>query len=132
MNLPKEYISYSQIRLYQSCPKKYYYTYIEEKETPINDKIYLGIIFHSVVECYLREKIQVMKDHYTYSVEYKGEKKGVLEMRKHISGYLKGLPNISTFRSQLIQDLNLEQVLNKLDEIYEYYSKIEMQSVIPS
>jgi tRNA-dihydrouridine synthase B len=80
----------------------------------------------------LKEKIQVMKDHYTYSVEYKGEKRGVLEMRKHISGYLKGLPNISSFRSQLMQELTLEQVLDKLDVIYEYYSKTDTQVVMPT
>jgi DNA helicase-2/ATP-dependent DNA helicase PcrA len=57
MTLPREYISYSQIRLYQTCPKKYYFTYIKEIETPINDKIFLGTVFHSIVEYYLREKI---------------------------------------------------------------------------
>ena len=81
-------------------------------------------------EADLKEKIQIMKDHYTYSAEYKGEKRGVREMRKHISGYLKGLPNISTFRSQLMRDLTLEQVLDKLDEIYEYYSKMLAESNI--
>ena len=70
----------------------------------------------------LHEKIQILKDHYTFSAEYKGEKRGVLEMRKHISGYLKGLPNISKFRMELMQDLTLKQVLAKLDEIYHYYS----------
>lgn len=57
MTLPREYISYSQIRLYQTCPKKYYYTYIKEIKTPINDKIFLGTVFHSIVEYYLKEKI---------------------------------------------------------------------------
>ncbi len=58
MDLPKEYISFSQIRLYQSCPRKYYYTYVKKLSAPINDKVYLGIIFHSVVESYLNEKIK--------------------------------------------------------------------------
>jgi CRISPR/Cas system-associated exonuclease Cas4 (RecB family) len=57
MNLPKDYISYSQIRTYQTCPRKYYYAYIKEIEVPVNDKIYLGLIFHSVLEYYFKEKI---------------------------------------------------------------------------
>ncbi len=57
MNLPKEYISYSQIRMYQSCPKKYYYSYVQEIKIPVNDKVFLGTIFHSIVEYYLKEKI---------------------------------------------------------------------------
>jgi tRNA-dihydrouridine synthase B len=75
------------------------------------------------------ERLQVLKDHYSYSAEYKGEKRGVLEMRKHISGYLKGLPNISKFRSELMQDLSLAQVLDKLDEIYEYYSTSDLAAI---
>lgn len=57
MALPKEYISYSQIRTYQLCPKKYYYTYIEDIRLPINEKIYLGMVFHSAVEQFLKDKI---------------------------------------------------------------------------
>jgi DNA helicase II / ATP-dependent DNA helicase PcrA len=57
MDLPREYISYSQIRMYQTCPKKYYYSYIETISLPVNDKIFLGIVFHSVIENYFREKI---------------------------------------------------------------------------
>ncbi|MCP5046704.1 MAG: PD-(D/E)XK nuclease family protein [bacterium] len=57
MDLPRDYISYSQIRLYQGCPRKYYYSYIKRIPVPINDKVYLGIIFHSAVEYYLGEKI---------------------------------------------------------------------------
>jgi putative RecB family exonuclease len=57
MDLPREYISYSQIRLYQTCPKKYYYTYIEKISLPVNDKVFLGVVFHSVAEDYFKEKI---------------------------------------------------------------------------
>jgi hypothetical protein len=58
MNLPKNYISYNQIRLYQLCPQKYYLTYIKQIRTPINDKVFLGIVFHSVVEKYFLQKIK--------------------------------------------------------------------------
>lgn len=78
----------------------------------------------------LKERIRIMKDHYRYSVDYKGEKRGILEMRKFISGYLKDLANISKFRSDLMQNLTLNQVYEKLDEIYEYYSLMGFPSVI--
>jgi CRISPR/Cas system-associated exonuclease Cas4 (RecB family) len=58
MDLPRDYISYSQIRLYQTCPRKYYYTYVKKIPAPVNDKIYLGIVFHTAVEYYLNEKIK--------------------------------------------------------------------------
>ncbi len=50
MRLPRGYISYNQIRIYKSCPLKYYYKYIEEKEGSINKRVYTGLIFHSVLE----------------------------------------------------------------------------------
>lgn len=58
MNLPKNYISYNQIRQYQTCPKKYYFSYIKEIQIPINEKIFLGTVFHSVVEYYLQKQIE--------------------------------------------------------------------------
>lgn len=57
MNLPRDYISYNQIRLYQICPKKYYFSYVEEIETPINDRIFLGMVFHAVAEDFLKMRI---------------------------------------------------------------------------
>jgi RecB family exonuclease len=57
MNLPKEYISYNQIRQYQTCPKKYHYSYIENLRLPINEKVFLGTVVHSVIEYTLKQKI---------------------------------------------------------------------------
>ncbi len=57
MNLPKDYISYNQIRQYQTCPKKYHYSYIENLRLPINEKVYLGSVIHSVIEFVLKQKI---------------------------------------------------------------------------
>jgi hypothetical protein len=58
MNLPRGYISYSQINTYQSCPRKYYYSYIEERDVPLNEKILLGIAFHSTLEYFFKKKIE--------------------------------------------------------------------------
>ena len=57
MDLPRGYLSYNQIRLYQNCPLKYYLSYVKEIQFPINDKVYLGIVFHAVVEEYFKRKI---------------------------------------------------------------------------
>ena len=37
-------------------------------------------------------------------------------MRKHFSGYLKGQPNISKFRLELMQYDSLEKILTRLDQ----------------
>jgi tRNA-dihydrouridine synthase B len=72
----------------------------------------------------LGERIRILKEHMQFNVEYKGEYKGVIEMRKHLSGYLKGLPNIAKYRAELMKYTSLNDIFEKLDEIYDHYLKI--------
>lgn len=58
MDLPRGYISYNQINTYQSCPQKYFFSYIEDIEMPINEKTFLGIVFHSTLEHYFSQKVK--------------------------------------------------------------------------
>ena len=55
------------------------------------------------------ERIHAAIEHMKLSVEYKGEKYGILEMRRHYSTYLKGLPRVSHVRNKLVieQDRNV-------------------------
>ena len=39
------------------------------------------------------ERVEIAKRHLAKSVEVKGERVGVLEMRRHLSNYFKGLPD---------------------------------------
>ena len=65
----------------------------------------------------LAERIDTLKKHYRFNLESKGERVGVIEMRKHLSGYLKGLPHISKFRLSLMQFEKLEPVFERLDQL---------------
>lgn len=60
------------------------------------------------------QRIQLCIDHLNYSVEYKGERKGVLEMRKHYSGYLRGMKNVAKVRAELMQWTEREPVVGRL------------------
>ena len=51
----------------------------------------------------LHERVHFLIEHLRLSVEHKGERRGVLELRKHIAGYLRGLPHISKIRLHLMQ-----------------------------
>ena len=74
----------------------------------------------------LTEKIDLLIFHLKYSVEYKGERRGVLEMRKHYSGYLKGLPNISKFRLQLMQYTTLYPIIELLNKLKSSHAVIDI------
>ncbi|MCX6555514.1 MAG: PD-(D/E)XK nuclease family protein [Candidatus Aminicenantes bacterium] len=56
-SLPRGYLSHSQVRLYGECPQKYYFAYIEEIPVRVNEKVFLGEIFHSTLEEYFTRQI---------------------------------------------------------------------------
>ena len=57
MPLPRGYISHSQIRSYNECPQKYYFAYIEAIQPPVNEKVFLGEMFHAAIEKYFLLKM---------------------------------------------------------------------------
>ncbi len=61
-----------------------------------------------------RARIDVAIEHLKLSVQFKGEKYGVLEMRRHYSTYLKGLPMVSRARNKLVREEGWEQVIDIL------------------
>lgn len=65
----------------------------------------------------ISERVEISKEHLLHSVEYKGERRGMFEMRKHYSNYFKGLPNFKAFKVKLMGEEKVESVLAILDEI---------------
>lgn len=68
----------------------------------------------------LEERVSTCLKHLNKSVEWKGEKLGILEMRRHYAAYLKGLPNSKEFRTRLVNSLSFEEVKSILDELIDY------------
>lgn len=71
----------------------------------------------------LQERIDACRKHLHGSVTWKGEKLGILEMRRHYGNYLKGLPNIKEFRLKIVTCDSLAGIEELLEEIMEYYSQ---------
>ena len=55
-------------------------------------------------------------------LEWKGERLGVLEMRRHYSNYFRGMRDIKHYRSILVQELSPSILFDVLDQIEERYS----------
>lgn len=60
---------------------------------------------------------QTMLRHLDMLVEYSGEKKGLLEMRKHLAWYIKGMPNSSEMRREIFKIEDLKELVRKIEEI---------------
>lgn len=65
----------------------------------------------------IEERVTVCRTHVRKSVEWKGEILGILEMRRHYTNYLKGLPHIKEFRTKLVTVKTLQEVEAILDEV---------------
>jgi nifR3 family TIM-barrel protein len=75
----------------------------------------------------LQERIEVCKTHLQKSVEWKGPKVGIYEMRRHYTNYLKGLPGIKDFRLRLVTLPTAEDINGVLDEISVHYKDYEFE-----
>lgn len=71
------------------------------------------------------DRIAVCRKHLHRSVEWKGPKVGIFEMRRHYANYLKGLPNIKDYRARLVTLNTTEEIDAVLDEIAGHYAGFE-------
>ena len=74
----------------------------------------------------LQDKLKAVRQHINHSVEWKGEVLGILEMRRHYTNYFRGLRNIKYFRSQLVQENNLDVIFQILSEIEDTYCEVQV------
>jgi tRNA-dihydrouridine synthase B len=65
----------------------------------------------------IQQRINVIQKHLHKSVEWKGNALGILEMRRHYTNYLKGLPYIKEYRNQLVTLKRVEEIEEVLQEI---------------
>jgi tRNA-dihydrouridine synthase B len=81
-------------------------------------------------EATVQERIGLCIEHLRLAVEYKGERRGVIEMRKHYAGYLHGIPNVVKFRISLMPYLEMDPVLEHLQLFAENRAQ-EMVTDVP-
>lgn len=63
------------------------------------------------------DKIELINKHAQFLFKTKSDKVGMLEIRKHLLAYVKGIPKASSYRSKLVSVTSLEQIYVILKEI---------------
>lgn len=76
------------------------------------------------------ERIELLLEHLKLSVEFKGERKGVIEFRKHYAGYLKGLPNASKLRQEIMQFIVAAPIIHRIKQFAEALRSSEAVEVL--
>ncbi|RZK49073.1 MAG: tRNA dihydrouridine synthase DusB [Pedobacter sp.] len=73
----------------------------------------------------LKERVIACKTHLEKSIEWKGPKVGVFEMRRHYANYFKGLPDFKSYRMQLVKEEDIPTIYELLAEIEHKYAQAE-------
>ena len=71
----------------------------------------------------IHERVDVCKRHLAFSVEWKGPKEGIFEMRMHYTNYFRGIQNFKPYRQRLVEAGSYEDTLAILDEVAENLSE---------
>ena len=74
----------------------------------------------------IEERLKVVKEHLDFSIRWKGERLGLLEMRRHYANYFKGIQNFKPVRTQLVTLETAEEIYNVLNNVSIQYDKIEI------
>ncbi|SFU27109.1 putative TIM-barrel protein, nifR3 family [Pustulibacterium marinum] len=65
----------------------------------------------------IEDRVEAAKNHLTWSTQWKGERLGIVEMRRHYTNYFKGIPHFKEYRTQLVTNDNLDELYSVFDEI---------------
>ena len=72
------------------------------------------------------ERVEATKQHLSHSLKWKGERLGIVEMRRHYTNYFRGLRGIKHYRSKLVTSMDINYIFSVLDEIEEVYGSPQM------
>jgi tRNA-dihydrouridine synthase B len=74
----------------------------------------------------IEDRVAVCRQHLEKSIEWKGEKLGIVEMRKHYSNYFKGMPNFKDYRMRMVTNDSFSEILGIFEEVLDAYSGAEV------
>ena len=80
----------------------------------------------------VRERAAIAREHLAKSIEVKGEYVGVIEMRRHLSNYFKGLPDFKSTRLKLVTLTDIAELFATIDSIAERWGDFDASQVVPA
>ena len=70
----------------------------------------------------MTERVDAARRHLQMSIDWKGEKLGVFETRRHYTNYFKGIPNFKTHRMKMVTSDDSKDVFAAFDEVLELFA----------
>lgn len=78
------------------------------------------------------ERVAIAKEHLKKSLEIKGDYVGILEMRRHLTNYFKGLPDFKPTRMKLVTSLDIDELFSTLDYVAETWGNFDLSGAVPA
>lgn len=72
----------------------------------------------------IEERIAASLKHLYGSVQWKGTKLGILEMRRHYASYLKGLSHVKEFRTRLVHASSITEIEDIFADLRNHYAGV--------
>jgi nifR3 family TIM-barrel protein len=70
----------------------------------------------------IEERVEAARRHLQMSIDWKGEKLGVFETRRHYTNYFKGIPNFKEYRMKMVTSDDSKDVFDAFDEVLDKFS----------
>lgn len=71
----------------------------------------------------ITDRINAVRKHIDFSIRWKGEKLGLIEMRRHYNNYFRGIDNFKPYRLKLVHSEKESSSLEILEEINTVFNK---------
>ncbi len=71
----------------------------------------------------INEIVDLARNHFEKSIEFKGIPQGIYEMRRHFINYFKGLPYFKEIKIKLVTSIDVEEIKDIINIIKEKYSQ---------
>ena len=76
----------------------------------------------------LEERVEAARRHLQMAIEWKGEKLGVFETRRHYTNYFKGIPHFKEYRMKMVTTDDSQGVFDVFDEVLEKFPDYQFSS----
>ncbi len=73
----------------------------------------------------MNERVETAKTHLQMAIDWKGEKLGIFETRRHYTNYFRGIPDFKEFRLKMVTSDDSEAVFDVFDKILEKYGDFQ-------
>ena len=70
----------------------------------------------------MNDRVDAARNHLTWSMDWKGERVGIVEMRRHYTNYFKGVHSFKDYKQRLVTTDYPDELYKILDEIREVYA----------